>query len=52
LLAVDPMKMLNDLFIKGIPCKNAEASSRNVKNKRIPQPDLLLKDAFKGISES
>jgi hypothetical protein len=36
LLAVDPMKMLNDLFIKGIPCKNAEASSRNVKNKRIP----------------
>jgi hypothetical protein len=51
-LAVDPMEMLNNFFIKGIPCKNAEDSSRNVKNKKIPQPDLSLRDAFKRISES
>jgi hypothetical protein len=51
-LAVDPMGMLNNFFIKGIPCNSAGAISGTLKNKGTSPSGQLLKDAFKGISGS
>jgi len=49
-LAVDPMEMLHNFFIKGIPINRAESVSGNLKNEAIPQSGQLLERVFREIS--
>jgi hypothetical protein len=51
-LAVDPMEMLRNFFIKGIPINRIEAIPENLKNNTILQSGQLLKRVLKEISWS